>query len=59
MDKLNNLDGLIIATSHEKFKAIKMEEYNKMFKDKKIIIDVKGILDKEEYTKAGYSYWRL
>lgn len=59
MDKLNNLDALIIATSHEEFKAIKMEEYDKMFKDKKIVIDVKGILDKDDYTKAGYSYWRL
>ena len=59
MDKLNNLDALIIATSHEEFKAIKMEEYDKMFKDKKIVVDVKGILDKDEYTKAGYSYWRL
>lgn len=59
MDKLNNLDALVIATSHEEFKAIKMEEYDKMFKDKKIVIDVKGILDKDEYNKAGYSYWRL
>lgn len=59
MDKLNDLDALIIATSHEEFKAIKMEKYDKMFKDKKIVVDVKGILDKDEYTKAGYSYWRL
>lgn len=59
MDKLNNLDALIIATSHEEFKTIKIEEYDKMFKDKKIVVDVKGILDKDEYAKAGYSYWRL
>lgn len=59
MDKLNDLDALIIATSHEEFKEINMEEFNNMFKDKKIIVDVKGILNKEEYTKAGYSYWRL
>lgn len=59
MDKLVNLDALIIATSHEEFKAITMEDYDKMFKDKKVIVDVKGILDRKEYQKANYNYWRL
>lgn len=59
MGKLKDLDALIIATSHEEFKNIKIEEFNNMFIDKKIIIDVKGILDKEQYEKEGYSYWRL
>ena len=59
MDKLNNLDALIIATSHEEFKTIKLEEFDKMFKDKKVVIDVKGILNKNEYIKNEYTYWRL
>lgn len=59
MDKLVDLDALIIATSHEEFKAITMKEYDKMFKDKKVIVDVKGILNREEYQKANYNYWRL
>ena len=59
MEALNNLDALIIATSHEEFKLIKIEDFDKMFKDKKIIVDVKGILDRNTYTKADYSYWRL
>ena len=59
MDKLVDLDALIIATSHEEFKKITMEEFDKMFKNKKVIVDVKGILDREEYQKANYNYWRL
>ena len=59
MDKLVDLDALIIATSHEEFKAITMKEYDKMFKDKKVIVDVKGILNRDEYQKANYNYWRL
>ncbi len=59
MDKLNNLDALIIATSHEEFKTIKIEEFDKMFKDKKVLIDVKGILNKDECIKNKYTYWRL
>lgn len=59
LDDLKDLDALIIATSHDAFKTITMEQYNKMFKDKKIIVDVKGILDKNDYEKNGYEYWRL
>lgn len=59
MDKLVDLDAVIIATSHEEFKEIKIEDFDKMFKDKKTIIDVKGILDKDLYKKNNYNYWRL
>ncbi len=59
MDKLNKLDLLIIATSHDVFKDISIEQFDKMFKDKKIIVDVKGILDKNVYESNGYTYWRL
>lgn len=59
MEKLNNLDALVIATCHDEFKHIGMSEFDAMFKDKKVIIDVKGILNKEEYKNSGYSYWRL
>ncbi len=59
MSVLQELDALIISTSHDEFKKITMEQFNKMFKDKKIIIDVKGILNKKEYEEAGYNYWRL
>lgn len=59
MSKLRDLDALIISTCHEEFRKLTMDQFEKMFRDKKIIIDVKGVLNKEEYKKAGYSYWRL
>lgn len=59
MSALQELDALIIATSHAIFKDSKKEMFDKMFKDSKVLIDVKGILDKKEYEEAGYSYWRL
>ncbi len=59
MEDLKDLDALIIATSHEEFKKITMDEFDKMFKDEKVLIDVKGILNRKEYEKAGYIYWRL
>jgi UDP-N-acetyl-D-galactosamine dehydrogenase len=34
-----------------------------MFKEEpyegKVLIDIKGILDRKEYETAGYRYWRL
>lgn len=59
MEKLADLDLLIIATSHDVFKDISIEQFDKMFKDKKIIVDVKGILDKKLFENNGYNYWRL
>lgn len=59
MSALKELDALIIATSHAVFKDIKKETFDKMFKDSKVLIDVKGILDRKEYEETGYSYWRL
>lgn len=59
MKEMIDLDAIIIATAHDEFKKISMQEFNNMFNDKKIIIDVKGILDKSEFEKAGYNYWRL
>lgn len=63
MDALKDLDCLIIADAHNEFKELSDEDIDKMFKNEpnnqKVIIDVKGIRDKEKLTNAGYKYWRL
>lgn len=59
INELDELDALIIATCHDEFNKITMKEYDAMFKDDKVIIDVKGILNKKQYEQAGYCYWRL
>ncbi|MDO5309929.1 MAG: nucleotide sugar dehydrogenase [Planctomycetia bacterium] len=57
---LTNLDAIIIATAHEVFKAIAREEFEKRYaQGVKTIIDVKGILNRQEYENAGFIYWRL
>lgn len=57
---LHDFDCVIVAVGHESFKKLELE---KMFKkgsnDKKVIIDVKSILDKESYEEKGYKVWRL
>lgn len=63
LDEFKNLDCLIIAVAHKEFKALTNEDIEKMFKDetndKKVIIDVKGVRNKNELKDLGYRYWRL
>jgi UDP-N-acetyl-D-galactosamine dehydrogenase len=60
---IKNMDAIIIAVGHNQF--LEMTEldidnlYKEMKNDEKVIIDVKGILDRECYEKKGYIYWRL
>ncbi len=60
---LHGLDCLIIAVAHKEFKALSDTDIGAMFvgKDngKKIIIDVKGVRNKDELKALGYQYWRL
>lgn len=60
---LHDLDVLIIAVSHEEFMKMGLGDYDRYFKkgnnSKKIIIDIKGVLDKQEALDLDYKYWRL
>lgn len=57
---IHDMDAVIIAVAHTPFTELKMADIDKFFGEgKKVIIDVKGILDRKEYTDAGYCYWRL
>jgi len=50
-DEIEDVSGVIIAVKHEQFKNIKIEDIKKFYKKEireKVIIDVKGLLDKEE-----------
>lgn len=63
LDKFKDLDCLIIAVAHKEFKVLTNDDIEKMFKDepndKKVIVDVKGVLNKEEFKSIGYKCWRL
>ena len=61
---INDIDCLIIAVAHNQYKDLKLSDIDKIFKKydnnkSKVIVDVKSILDKDEVSKAGYTYWRL
>lgn len=61
--KIKDMDAVILAVAHEAFKGLSMEELDRLFKNgdngKKVLVDVKGLLDRKAYEDAGYQYWRL
>lgn len=63
MNDIREMDAIIIAVAHDRFRHYKQEDFNKMFKksenQNRVMIDIKGILDIKEYESAGYIYWRL
>ena len=57
---IRNMDAVILAVSHEAFTKLSMNDVDAFFGDgKKVLLDVKGLLDRTAYENAGYSYWRL
>lgn len=63
MADISDCDAVILAVAHEQFKSLSQADFDKMFKatdnDKKVLIDIKGLLNRKEYENAGYNYWRL
>ena len=60
---VKNMDAVIIAVGHTEFMSFSMSDIDAMFangsNNGKVIVDVKGVLDRKTYTEAGYQYWRL
>lgn len=60
---IKDMDVVILAVAHDNFQNLSMSIIDAMFKncsnDKKVIIDIKGCLNRKEYENANYVYWRL
>lgn len=60
---VQEVDAIVVAVGHDQFMNLSQDDFDKMFKkesnENKVIIDIKGILDRKEYEEAGYNYWRL
>ena len=60
MDTIKGMDAVILAVAHKEFGSLTMKDIDAFFTDgKKVLLDIKGMLDRREYEKAGYVYWRL
>ena len=63
MEEIKDLDCLILAVAHNEFRQMSVEQYLNLFRDvpgaEKVLVDVKGILDRNELTQSGIRFWRL
>lgn len=58
--EIKDMDAVIVAVAHSEFAGLTMQDMNKLYEDgKKVLLDIKGIFDREEFRAAGYDYWRL
>ena len=60
MDSIRGADAVILAVAHDQFAKFQMSEMDQFFGEgRKVLLDLKGLLDRDAYEAAGYSYWRL
>ena len=62
IDDVRDMDAVIVAVAHDAFKNLGKADFDKFYKagnTKKVLADIKGLLDKEVYMTPDYQYWRL
>ena len=61
LEDLGDLDCLVVAVAHDQFQRMTSADYKRLFRpsrdEERVLIDVKSILDKEDFS--SYRYWRL
>ena len=59
-EALRELDAVILAVAHTEFSRLRLDSLGAMFRPgQPVLLDVKGILDRNSYENAGWRYWRL
>ena len=62
MADVKDMDAVILAVAHDNLKGISKDTMDSLYNPNnksRILADIKGILNKSEYTDRDYIYWRL
>ncbi|MDY3936881.1 MAG: nucleotide sugar dehydrogenase [Oscillospiraceae bacterium] len=60
ISSVKDSDAVILAVAHDEFKKFTIDDIGAFFGEgRKVLLDIKGLLDRKEYENAGYIYWRL
>lgn len=61
IEEVKNVDAIILAVAHDEFTKLSMRDFERMYASdgKKVLLDIKGLLNRKEYEEADYIYWRL
>lgn len=57
---VKSMDAVVLAVAHKRFLGLNMDDIDDWFGDgQKVLVDIKGMFDRNKYEAAGYRYWRL
>lgn len=62
LEDVKDMDAVIIAVSHKEFLKLSKEDISAFYHPKhkrKVLMDLKGMLKRQEYLTDDYLYWRL
>lgn len=60
MNSIRGMDAVILAIAHTEFTNLTLTQMDMFYgTGKKVLLDLKGLLNRKEYENEGYSYWRL
>ncbi len=62
MKEIKEMDAVILAVAHDSFGSLTKNEMDGFFAQngsKKVLVDIKGLLNRNEYETEDYLYWRL
>lgn len=63
LNDIKDVDAVILAVSHNEYFKLSLSDFNKLYKnvpnENRVLLDIKGLLNKKEYESYGYKYWRL
>ena len=60
-ESIRDMDAVILAVAHEQFKSLGLAAVDGLYRANapRVLLDLKGLLDRREFEAAGYHYWRL
>jgi len=60
LDRVEDIDAIILAVSHKAYEGIDLATLKSKYRNGSfVIIDVKGMFEREYAEELGYLYWRL
>lgn len=60
--EIADMDAVVLAVAHDEFKNLSKADLDKLFKagnSKKVLVDIKGLLNRKDFETEDYLYWRL
>ena len=58
---VRDMDAVVLAVAHTQFRGMTVADFDRFYNgsNRKVLVDVKAMLDKNAFDAAGYVYWRL